>query len=64
MEQVWLLIRFICTQLLFGVILAILFVMYKINLGLYIGSYAVIAIAGILIFIHTFNKKQLGEVHV
>ena len=64
MEQVWLLIRFICTQLLFGVILAILFVMYKINLGLYIGSYAVIAIAGILIFIRTFNKKQLGEVHV
>jgi hypothetical protein len=64
MEQVWLLIRFICTQLLFGGILAIQFVMYKINFGLYIGCYAVIVIGGILIFIHTFNKKQLGEVHV
>ena len=63
MEQVWLLIRFVCTQLLFGVILAIQFVMYKISLGLYIGCYAVIVIGGILIFIHTFNKKQSGEVH-
>ena len=62
-EQVWLLIRFICTQLLFGVILAILFVMYKINLGLYIGCYAVIVIVGFLFFLHTFNKKQEGEVH-
>lgn len=64
LEQVWLLIRFICTQLLFGVILAIQFVMYKLGVGLYIGCYAVIVIAGILVFIHTFNKKQLGEVHV
>lgn len=63
MEQVWLMIRFICTQLLFGVILAIQFVMYKINLGLYIGCYAVIVIAGFLIFIRTFNKKQEGEFH-
>ena len=62
-EQVWLLIRFICTQLLFGVIWAILFVMYKINLGLYIGCYTVTVAAGFLIFIHTFNKKQEGEVH-
>lgn len=64
MEQVWLLIRFIGCQLIFGAVLAFLFVMFKINLGLYIGCYAVIVIAGILIFIHTFNKKQLGEVHV
>lgn len=64
MEQLWLLIRFICTQLVFGVVLAIQFVMYKISLGLYIGCYAVIVIGGILIFSHTFNKKQLGEVHV
>ena len=63
LEQLWLLIRFICTQLLFGVILAIQFVMYKINFGLYIGCYAVIVIAGILIFIRTFNSKQLGAAH-
>lgn len=63
MEQVRFLIRFVCTQLLFGAILAIQFVMYTLNLGLYIGSYAVIVIAGILIFLHTFNKKQEGEVH-
>ncbi len=64
MEQVWLLIRFIGCQLIFGAVLAFLFVMFKINVGLYIGCYAVIVIAGILIFIHTFNKKQLGEVHI
>ena len=64
MEQLWLLIRFICTQLIFGVVLAIQFVMYKLGVGLYIGCYAVIVIGGILIFIHSFNKKQLGEVHV
>ena len=46
MKQVWLLIRFICTQLLFGAILAIQFVMYKLNLGLYIGCYIVIVTAG------------------
>ena len=64
MKQVWLLIRFICTQLLFGAILAIQFVMYKLNLGLYIGCYIVIVTAGFLIFLHAFNKKQEREVHV
>ena len=64
LEQVWLLIRFIGTQLVFGAVLAIQFVMYKLGVGLYIGCYAVIVIGGILIFIHSFNKKQLGEVHV
>ncbi|MDE0298227.1 MAG: hypothetical protein OXN17_06315 [Candidatus Poribacteria bacterium] len=64
LEQLWLLIRFICTQLIFGVVLAIQFVMYKLGVGLYIGCYAFIVIGGILIFIHNFNKKQLGEVHV
>ncbi|MDE0041857.1 MAG: hypothetical protein OXT74_07470 [Candidatus Poribacteria bacterium] len=63
MEQIWLLIRFIGCQLIFGTILAFLYVMYRIYLGLYIGCYAVIVIAGILIFIRTFNKKQEGEVH-
>ena len=64
MKQVWLLIRFICTQLLFGAILAIQFVMYKLNLGLYIGCYIVIVTAGFLIFLHAFNKNQEREVHV
>ena len=63
LEQFWLLIRFICTQLVFGAVLAIQFVMYKLGVGFYIGCYAVIVIGGILIFIHTFNKKQSGEVH-
>ena len=64
MEQIWLVIRFVCTQLIFGAILAFLFVMYKINLGLYIGCYAVMVISGILIFIRAFNKKQAGEVSI
>ena len=63
MEQVWLLIRFICTQLLFDAVLAIQFVMYKLHLGFYIGSYIVIVTAGFLIFIHAFNKKQEREAH-
>ena len=62
MEQFWLLIRFICTQLVFGAVLTTQFVMYKLHLGFYIGSYVVIVVAGFLIFIHTFNKKQEGEV--
>ena len=64
MEQLWLLIRFICTQLVFGAVLTTQFVMYKLHLGFYIGSYVVIVVAGFLIFIHTFNKKQEGEVPV
>ena len=63
MEQIWILIRFICTQLLFGAVLAIQFVMYKLHLGFYIGSYIVIVTAGFLIFIHAFNKKQEREAH-
>ena len=63
MEQVWLLIRFVGCQLIFGAVLAFLFVMFKINLGLYIGCYAVIVSAGLLIFIRAFNKKEKAEVH-
>lgn len=47
----------LCGLLVFGVVLALQFVMYKIHLGLYIGCYSVTIIAGLLLFIHFFGKK-------
>ena len=48
----------VCGLFIFGVVLAIQFVMYKIHLGLYIACYSVTIIAGILLFIHFFTKED------
>ncbi len=48
----------LCGLLVFGVVLALQFVMYKIHLGLYIACYSVTIIAGVLLFIYFFGKKE------
>ena len=48
----------LCGLLVFGAVLALQFVMYKIHLGLYIGCYSVTIIAGVLLFIYFFRKKE------
>ena len=52
------LIPFLCGLLVFGAVLALQFVMYKIHLGLYIACYSVTIIAGVLLFIHFFGKSE------
>jgi hypothetical protein len=52
------LIPFLCGLLIFGAVLTLQFVMYKIHLGLYIACYSVTIIAGILLFIYFFGKKE------
>ena len=48
----------LCSLLVFGVVLALQFVTYKIHLGLYIGCYSITIIAGLLLFIYFFGKKE------
>ena len=52
------LIPFLCGLLIFGAVLILQFVMYKIHLGLYIACYSVTIIAGLLLFIYFFGKKE------
>lgn len=51
-------IRHLCGLLIFGAVLILQFVMYKIHLGLYIACYSVTIIAGVLLFIYFFEKKE------
>ena len=51
-------IPFLCGLLIFGAVLILQFVMYKIHLGLYIAGYSVTIIAGLLLFIYFFGKKR------
>ena len=52
------LIPFLCGLLIFGAVLILQFVMYKIHLGLYIAGYSVTIIGGFLLFIYFFGKKE------
>ena len=52
------LIPWLCGHLVFGAVLVLQFVMYKIHLGLYIACYSVTIIAGFLLFIYFFGKKE------
>ena len=52
------LIPHLCGLLIFGAVLILQFVMYKIHLGLYIACYSVTIIAGFLLFIYFFGKKE------
>lgn len=52
------LIPFLCGLLIFGAVLILQFVMYKIHLGLYIACYSATIIAGVLLFIYFFGKKE------
>ena len=51
-------VPFLCGLLVFGAVLILQFVMYKIHLGLYISCYSVTVIAGFLIFVYFFTKKE------
>ena len=51
-------IPFLCGLLIFGAVLILQFVMYRIHLGLYIGCYSVTIIAGLLLFIYFFGRKE------
>lgn len=57
-KQYMVFILHVCGLLVFGVVLALQFVMYKIHLGLYITCYSVTIIAGLLLFIHFFTRKE------
>ena len=52
------LIPHLCGLLIFGAVLILQFVMYKIHLGLYIACYSATIIAGVLLFIYLFRKKE------
>ncbi len=51
-------IPYLCGLLTFGAVLILQLVMYKIHLGLYIACYSVTIIAGVLLFIYFFEKKE------
>lgn len=57
-KQYMVFILHVCGLFVFGVVLAIQFVMYKIHLGLYIAGYSVTIIGGFLLFIYFFGKKE------
>ena len=57
-KQYMVFILHLCGLLIFGVVLALQFAMYKIHLALYVACYSVTIITGLLLFIHFFTKED------